>query len=70
MRLRLDVRSGSNPVFGVCPPHVRLSAESGIPSGIVRCRSSAIGSRILTAMFVSVLLRSMAAGELRVPASQ
>ncbi len=60
----------TNPVFGVCPPHVRLGAESGIPSGTVRCRSSAIGSRILTAMFVSVLLRSMAAGELRVPASQ
>src|SRR5213082_1705014 len=31
----------SNPVFGVCPPHVRLAAESGIPSGIVRCRPSA-----------------------------
>ena len=61
---------GSKPVFGVCPPHVCLGAESGIPSGTVRCRSSAIGSRILTAMFVSVLLRSMAAGELRVPASQ
>src|SRR6266581_5149588 len=26
----------TNPVFGVCPPHVRLGAESGIPSGTVR----------------------------------
>src|SRR5712692_2058127 len=33
---------GSNPVFRVCPLHVRLGTASGIPSGTVRPRSSAM----------------------------
>src|SRR6266700_8316733 len=36
-----DVRDGSNPVLRVFPPHVRLGAASGIPSGALRCRTRA-----------------------------